>query len=166
MHASPQFTNVQKKLNDNHLVAFIVAKVDIKAGEELLWKYDISQGYRGLEPPPTPSPITDSKTSKKVVKLGVHIAESVRCSGCVCINPCPSLKNCLTAQVLSSKRRCVVDEKENYPAKQACVSIQIDSSGRCVGCKCRNPCSSLKNCLTPQEGLAKRVPATARRVLE
>lgn len=125
MHASPQFTNVQKKLNNNHLVAFIVAKVDIKAGEELLWKYDISQGYRSLEPPPTPSPIT----SKKKVELGVHIAESVRCS-------------------------------------VASVPIQIDSSGRCVGCKCRNPCSSLKNCLTPQEGLAKRVPATARRVLE
>jgi hypothetical protein len=87
MHASPYFPDVQKKLNDNHLVAFIVAIRDIEAGEELLWKYDISQGYRLKEPPPTPR-----KRSREEEK------GTDRVEGCRCTNPCSTIKNCLTPQ--------------------------------------------------------------------
>lgn len=156
MHASPQFTNVQKKLNDNHLVAFIIAKMDIEVGEELLWKYNFSQGYRQFETPPTPSPPRQSDVL-------------FRCTGCVCINPCPSLKHCLSAQILPFKRRAVVvtaypaeTAKENSLAKQLCAPCDIESSGRVQGCKCINPCSSSKNCLTPKEGLPQRTRLPSR----
>lgn len=107
MHASPHFPEVQKKLNDNHLVAFIVAVRDIEAGEELLWKYDISQGYRLKELPPTPSPVLieaprkRSREEEKKDKQG----QTGRVEGCRCTNPCSTIKNCLTPQDLSLKPR-------------------------------------------------------------
>jgi hypothetical protein len=172
MHASPNFPEVQKKLNDNHLVAFIVAIRDIEAGEECLWKYDISQGYRHSEAPPTPSPVTTmpsdlrgigggvcrnrsnfSSSLKSSEKSGQPAADTMRCAGCKCINHCPSLKNCLTVQILPTNRRAVV--KENVSSKQL----------RVEGCLCINPCSSVKHCLTPQQGLGDRIKA-ARRLLE
>ena len=99
MHASPQFPEVQKKLNDNHLVAFIIAKFDIEAGEELLWKYDISQGYRLKKPPPTPK--KRSREEGKNDKQG----QTDRVEGCRCTNPCSTIKNCLTPQDLTLKPR-------------------------------------------------------------
>ena len=99
MHASPYFPDVQKKLNDNHLVAFIVAIRDIEAGEELLWKYDISQGYRLKEPPPTPR--KRSREEGKNDKQG----QTDRVEGCRCTNPCSTIKNCLTPQDLTLKPR-------------------------------------------------------------
>jgi hypothetical protein len=194
MHASPHFPDVQKKLNDNHLVAFIIAQFDIKEGEELLWKYDISQGYRRLEPPPTPSPVSKMSIKKKnEAKSGQGAAKIMRCAGCECKNPCPSLKNCLTVQILPRKRTAV--EKENFaPSKQDriegclcknpcpslknCLTVQIlprkrtavekenfapSKQDRIEGCLCKNPCPSLKNCLTPQESLKSR-PRTVRRL--
>jgi hypothetical protein len=149
MHASPHFPDVQKKLNNNHLVAFIVAKVDIEAGEELLWKYDVSQAYRDLEPPTTPSPV--SIKEKCAAKSGQGAAGIMRCAGCKCKNPCPSLKNCLTAQILPRKRGAAA--RENVESNQ----------DRVKGCLCMNPCSNIKNCLTPQEGLKSR-PRTARQL--
>jgi hypothetical protein len=112
-HASPQFPEVQKTLNDNHLVAFIIAKRDIEAGEELLWKYDISQGYRLAEPPPTPPPALIKVARKR------------------------------------SRSEAETDKQgqtENAPSER----------DRVEGCRCTNPCSTIKNCLTPQESLKPR----------
>jgi hypothetical protein len=107
MHASPQFPEVQKKLNDNHLVAFIIAKSDIKAGEELLWKYDISQGYRAVEPPPTPPPASKATRTRprEEAERDKQKQTEGRVEGCRCTNPCSTIKNCLTPQDLSLKPR-------------------------------------------------------------
>jgi hypothetical protein len=137
MHPSPQFT-AMPMLNNNHLVAFIVTSVDVKAGDELLWKYSVSQGYRKIAPPTPPSVPPPSKTV---------LSEAIRCAGCKCINPCQSVQHCLTPQVLSSKTRRPGGE-----------NLWI--------CNCSNPCSSLKNCLTPQINLDKRSRIKARKTPE
>ncbi len=114
MHPSPHFIDVQLKLNNNHFVGFIMTKVAINAGEELLWKYTFSQAYRNLETPPSPSP------AKRVRRDNVALQAE---------------------------------------AKQRCPDgrVFVESSARIEGCRCINPCSSSKNCLTPNENLPHRI---------
>jgi hypothetical protein len=129
MHPSPHLMKDPGWLNDNHCQGFIETTEDVVVGDELLWKYNISQSYRDFAAPGTPAPAPDKR-----------VRDKVRCEGCQCINPCSSVKYCLTPQADLAKR--IV----SFPLPQTLLrcsavphSCQHHTScvpGKCENCAC------------------------------
>jgi hypothetical protein len=90
-------TKEKEGLNQHHLVGFIETTCNIQVGDQFLWKYNCDHTYRHHEVPSKPTPATHQ--AQKHAR-----ADESRCKGCKCVNPCSSLKYCLTPQNMPSKR--------------------------------------------------------------